>query len=569
MNAAPDSRARNIAARIANVPGMMRRILAFAAVGLGLQLPLVIEAEETEAEIAARVIVLANSDDADSVRLARLYAERRAIPFDNIVALKMPLTETISWRQFVTSVHEPLQAELLQRGWIDGISMNVQDEVGRRRVVVSGHRIAYLVTCRGVPLRIAHDPALVREVPPFTSRSELRTNAAAVDAELSLLAWSGSPINAFVPNPFFDTESPLQFPSAQVIKVSRLDGPSFEHARSLVESALTAERTGLIGRAYVDLGGPHPDGDRWLEDVAGQVEALGFDLEVDREGGTFGEGRRADAAVLYFGWYAPQLNGPFALPGYRFAPGAIALHIHSFSAASMRQEQGGGWTGPLVARGVAATFGNVAEPYLQFTHRPDLVLNALARGARLGDAAYEALPYLSWQGIVVGDPLYRPFKLSLADQAARRSQLSDTSAAHLLLRELNLMDASGEAAEARRRAREGLRSVTAAALWLEVARREAKAGEGTAVARRSSQVSGLRPSGASEWGLHAAVARQLFDLGATEAAVSVWTRLLQESQLPALLRSTWLPEAAQAARIAGDEEQAGQWEREMAGASAR
>ncbi len=568
MSGVFDILVRNVG-RGRSVPGGIRRILSFAAAGICVQLPLASQAEESEAELAARVIVLANSDDADSVRLARFYAERRSIPFDNIVALKMPLTETISWSQFVTSLHEPLQAELVQRGWIEGISMNAHDEVGRRRVVVSAHRIAYLVTCRGVPLRISHDPALAREAPPFTSRAELRTNAAAVDAELSLLAWSGSPINAFVPNPLFNAESLLPYPSGQVIKVSRLDGPTFEHARSLVESALTAERTGLIGRAYVDLGGPHPDGDRWLEDVVHQVGTLGYELEVDRRGGTFTEGHRADAAALYFGWYAPQLNGPFALPGYRFAPGAIALHIHSFSAASMRDEHGGGWAGPLVARGVAATFGNVAEPYLQFTHRPDLVLKSLARGARLGDAAYEALPYLSWQAIAIGDPLYQPFKLSLAEQKARRSQLSNTAAAHLVLRELNLMDAQGDVAEARRRMQEELRLGQTAALRWEAARREAAAGDESAAARVLSRIPVLHQEGASEWGLHAAVARQLKDLGAADAAVDVRRRMLLEPQLPASLRSIWLQEAAQAARAAGDQAQAGQWEREATSGGAR
>ena len=47
--------------------------------------------------------------------------------------------------------------------------------------------------------------------------------------------------------------------------------------RGLVEHALTAERQGLRGRAYVDLGGNHPDGDRWLENVVRQLGELGID----------------------------------------------------------------------------------------------------------------------------------------------------------------------------------------------------------------------------------------------------------------------------------------------------
>jgi uncharacterized protein (TIGR03790 family) len=112
---------------------------------------------------------------------------------------------------------------------------------------------------------------------------------------------------------------------------------------------------------------------------------------------------------LYFGWYAPDANGPFVPAEPRLARGAIAIHIHSLSARTLRRETDAGWAAPLVAKGAAATFGNVAEPYLQLTHRPDLLLQALAKGATLGDAAYEALPALGWMAVLVGDPLYRPF----------------------------------------------------------------------------------------------------------------------------------------------------------------
>ena len=87
------------------------------------------------------------------------------------------------------------------------------------------------------------------------------------------------------------------------------------------------------------------------------------------------------------------------------------MHIHSYSATTLRNRDTG-WSGPFVARGVTATVGNVFEPYLQLTHRPDLLLRALVRGATFGDAACYAQPALSWQVIAIGDPLYRPFAVS-------------------------------------------------------------------------------------------------------------------------------------------------------------
>lgn len=514
-------------------------------------------------DLAARVIVLANSDDPDSVRLARAYAERRSIPAANIIALKMSRSETIAWPEFVATIHQPLQDELVRREWLDGIVMNLRDALGRRKIAMSGHRISYLVVCRGVPLRIAHDPALYAAVPPLTNRTEFRTNGSSVDGELSLLAQSGLPINAFVPNPLFRNEQPTELEEGHVVRVARLDGPTYEQALGLVDSALAAERTGLVGRAYVDLSGFHPDGDQWLELAAQHLREAGYDLDVQREGATLAATERADAAAFYFGWYAPQIDGPFALPGYRFAPGAVALHIHSFSAQSLQLENGGGWTGPLVARGVAGTFGNVGEPYLQLTHQPQLVLRALLRGATLGEAAYYALPALSWQGIVVGDPLYRPLRVPFARQWEERDRLPPALRPYVVVREVQRLEAARQPAAARELLRAEFAAAPGLPLALELAAREHAAGDAAAAIRTIEQ--GLPAAAdvdeAAQWGLRALAARRLAAYGAPKAAVEMWKRLLISEAVPPAPRLAWLREAWRAATEAGDLEQATRWER--------
>ena len=134
------------------------------------------------ADLADRVIILANSDDPDSMRIAHYYAEKRAVPVENIIALPMPTNETISWREFVLGIWQPLQDQLVERGWIDGTAMKLFDDVGRRKMAFAGHRISYLVACRGVPLRINHDPALISEVNGLSERNQFKTNHASVDS---------------------------------------------------------------------------------------------------------------------------------------------------------------------------------------------------------------------------------------------------------------------------------------------------------------------------------------------------------------------------------------------------
>ncbi|MES1167482.1 MAG: TIGR03790 family protein [Pseudomonadota bacterium] len=515
-------------------------------------------------DAAANVIILANSDDPDSLQLARYYAQKRAVPAENILAFRMPRSETISRAEFVTSIWQPVEEELIRRDWIHATASTLIDEMGRRKYATYGHRISYLVVCRGVPLRVADEPALalIKEEPVVTLQPNLRTNQAAVDSELALLAQSRPPINGPAANPLFRREHPGSFEEGQVVRVSRLDGPDFESARALVDHAIAAERTGLLGRAYVDLNGIHPTGDEWLEAAAAQLATLGFDRDEERTPATFPVTARMDAPVLYFGWYAGNLNGPFALPGFRFPPGAVALHIHSYSAATLNSATEG-WTGPLVARGVTATVGNVFEPYLQFTHEPQLLLRALARGESFGAAAAYSLPAFSWQCIAIGDPLYRPFAVSLEKQLANFAQLPADLAAYAALRQAHLLETAGKAGAAlallRREAREhpGLPVAVALAARLE------STGDATGAAQALTVAALLTKFQPDEWALVRLAAHRLAEDGAAGKALLVYQHLLADGAVPPVMRAAWLDEARQAAVAAGDPAQAAQWGNEI------
>lgn len=513
--------------------------------------------------LTGEVVVLANAVEPESLELARYYLQARGLDAGNLIALPLPKEETISWRQFIDTVQTPLQAELFRRGWLEGVMQESTDPLGRPLHVITGHRLAALVVCRGVPLRIAHEAELMAEVPPLTSNNALRTNAGAVDSELALLAVPGYAINAFVPNPLFNQDRPDPRAVAAIVRVGRLDGATLADARGLVDSALEGERRGLIGRAYVDIGGPHADGDNWLEATLADLASLGFDLEVDRARATFPPHARFDAAALYFGWYAGHANGPFIEPGFRFAPGAVGLHIHSFSATTMRHNRRG-WAAPLVARGVGATFGNVYEPYLQFTHRPHLLLRAMARGLTMGEAALYALPSLSWQAILIGDPLYRPFAVGFDQQWEQRATLPSRLAPYVSLRRVALLTVAGQPEEAMRVARQAMRETPGLALTLGLARLQ-KAANDIEGARQTLGILALLPEWrAQDAPLIVAGAQLLQAADDAKGAVALYQRLLADSRLSRAMRIGVLVQAQGAARAALDFTQLGRWEAEHA-----
>ena len=537
------------------VPGR-KIIVSLGLLFLGCVLP-----AKPSDDLAARVVILANAKQPESVALARYYAERRGIPSANIVALPLPEEETISRAQFTAEVWQPLQDELYRRGWIDGTASTLLDRFGRKRYAFTGHRISYLVVCRGVPLRIDNDPTLLASPAKFTA--QFNKNEAAVDAELSLLALGDYDITGLLNNPLYALNGPVTLDAAQVIKVSRLDGPTWANARHLVDAALEGERLGLIGRYYVDLKGPHSDGDQWLQATQAQLDVLGFDGDVESTPATFESAARADAAVFYFGWYAGQLDGPFAAAGFSFPAGAIAVHIHSYSAHTLRSPTAG-WCGPLVARGVAATVGNVFEPYLQLTHRPDLLLRALATGRNFGDAAYYALPVLSWQAVALGDPLYRPFHVTLDEQLARLDQLPPGLARYVLIRQANLRVRHGEKAAALAALQDAQRAEPNLAVGLTLARLlladhdRAGALGALAFARRVPQFA------PADWPLARAAAQLLSAEGETAGAAVVYATLSRTLAPTMEAQGAMLAEAQAAAVAAGNNSLAAEFGRQRA-----
>jgi uncharacterized protein (TIGR03790 family) len=122
---------------------------------------------------------------------------------------------------------------------------------------------------------------LLEEPAEEAMRVELRYNRAAVDHELSWLGRDPQRVTLAGPieNPVFGTQKAMEIkPENGVMIVGRLDGPSAEIAKGLVDKAMQAEEEGLWGRAYFDARGlktgSYLQGDTWIRNAA-QLAARG------------------------------------------------------------------------------------------------------------------------------------------------------------------------------------------------------------------------------------------------------------------------------------------------------
>jgi len=368
------------------------------------------------------VVVIYNKRMPGSKLVADHYAQMREVPETQVYGFDLPITEEMTRAEFDNALQFPLASRLVvdklwQFGSVTNAATNGQPKRVENRVVES--KIRYAVLCYGVPLKIASDPNL-REPVRENVRPELLRNEAAVDSELAWLPLlkMNVPLSGPLPNWVYGTTNmALLHPTNGILLVARLDGPSVDIARSLVDKALAAERDGLWGRAYFDTRGfdktnSYYWGDEWILGAAELCRQLGFETTVDKNPATFPADFPMSQIAIYCGWYDENVSGPFALPKVEFMPGAFAYHLHSSSAATLRSTNQF-WVGPLLDKGATCTMGCVNEPYLPMTPNVAFFMRAFASGFTFGEAAWAAQPVLSWQTTVVGDPLYRPFGKSL------------------------------------------------------------------------------------------------------------------------------------------------------------
>ncbi len=390
---------------------------------------------------AAATVVIYNTNDPEAKGLADFYCEARHIDPSQEIPLATPLSEEISRADFQTQIEEPLQREFVRRGyWKFSITPLDPD----RRPALVATRIGFVALIRGLPLKIA--PCAIPVGGTITQPSPYGScNAASVDSEISLLGLFHHPLNGVIPNPY--SVSPVlepgsakggnpsvkktkggnspaastSFPTSGnrrksippgLLCVARLDATTTDGVRAMVLDGLRVEREGLWGFGYIDLRsiktGPYGLGDQSIRIAGESMRRAGIPVLSDDLPETIQAGFPVTDAAAYYGWYSGSIDGPFAEPSFRFLPGAVACHLHSFSASTLG-DPAQGWTGPLVRHGAAASIGNVYEPYIGFTTNFGIFAWSLLAGHNLAESYYAAQPVLSWMTILVGDPLYRPY----------------------------------------------------------------------------------------------------------------------------------------------------------------
>ena len=266
---------------------------------------------------------------------------------------------------------------------------------------------------------------------------------AAVDSELSLLWQEDYSLRRWQLNRmYFQVTDEMRQGKPPMVMTARLDGPHLAIRGTplaalgigakrtnwkgpnvlllhrLIDQAIEVEATGLQGKVYVDARGIKydPKGDPGFgyggydESLREMAKLLDKDAKMsvtlDDKPELFAP-HSCDDCALYCGWYSHARY----VPSCRFARGAVAYHIASSEAVTLRDPHAPYWCPNLLQDGVIATLGPVSEPYTIGFPKPAEFFGLLATGEyTLVECYWKTELLASWMTVLVGDPLYNPYK---------------------------------------------------------------------------------------------------------------------------------------------------------------
>lgn len=356
-----------------------------------------------EAQTAANVMVVINELSPESVRIGEHYVAKRSIPAENVVRLRTAVTEDIDRAVHEYSIERPISETLTRNA--------------------SQDQIHYLVLTKGIPLRVR-------------GTSGLEGSVASVDSELTLLYRKllGVPLPPAgkVPNPYYLGNRPpsearrFTHAAQDIYLVTRLDGFTVDDVIKLIDRGAAPERNGVfvLDQRAVLLG--NRVGDEWLSLAADRLTSSGLGDRVQLEQSK-APATATSPALGYYSWGSNDASVASRKVDVPFAPGALAGMFVSTDARTFREPPAswniGKWgqqngyyegspqslIGDLIRAGVTGVAGHVAEPYLDGSSRPQILFPSYVGGFNLAESFYLSIPYLSWQNVVIGDPLCAPF----------------------------------------------------------------------------------------------------------------------------------------------------------------
>jgi uncharacterized protein (TIGR03790 family) len=307
---------------------------------------------------AKNLALVINENDPLSVQIGEYYQQRRGVPPENVVRVRLPLAPAVRPSEFT-------------RAWSQ-VQAKAPSYVQALAVAWSQ---PYRVDCMSITSAFAYG----------------------YDQRLCVTGCQPTPVSAY-----FDSPSRMPYKQLGIRPAMLLAARSIDEARALIDRGVAADGSAPRGTAYLlDTSDANRNRRASSFRFASAMEGDGLNVQVIRSDALHG---RTDVLFYFTGLaHVPELYTN------RFLPGALADHLTSLGGAL----DGGMQMSSLewLAAGATASYGTVVEPCNfpgKFPNIP-VVMRHYLDGETALEAYWKSVMMPS-QGLFIGEPLAAPYR---------------------------------------------------------------------------------------------------------------------------------------------------------------
>lgn len=333
------------------------------------------------------VLVVMNLDNPESQEVGEYFAAQRNIPVENLIYINATTSEEINDAEF----------------------QNIRSQIENHlKVNDLTEKINYIVTTKGVPLKVKRGDFNSSGQPASALDSEHKS--ASVDSELALIYSQDSQYignSESLGSRYYLAEGHFAKTKYDMYLVTRLDGYTVADVRALIDRAKNPVLS-TSGQFVLDQDpGWTLNLNNQLATASKSLTGRGFNALLDMTE-KFLTGQQN--VIGYASWGSNDKHfassSEYAKPKNTWAPGAIAETYVSTSGRTFRKPviYGQSLIADLIEEGITGAKGYVYEPYSSAMTDVSVLFDRYTRGYNLAESFYISSPFVSWMGVVIGDP---------------------------------------------------------------------------------------------------------------------------------------------------------------------
>jgi len=327
--------------------------------------------------------VIVNDNSQTSVSIANYFQQQRNIPDENMIHITAPTIEEISDEEFET-----------MRNQIENYltANNLEDQLN------------YLVTTKGVPLKVDRGGC-------YNNMTFI--NCSSVDSELSLILSDASDqvgLSGSIANPYFNANMHFSRENQDIYLVTRLDAYTETAVIDMIDrsgpnTAVNQETSNIV----LDISSAdNNDTDLFyslfMEDVQNLLEMENWNIIYHPDSNILLNAQKV------FGYSSVNPNTENTELNLAWERGSISNSIYSFTAPSFNSQDNTNndiWIADLIEGGATGAHGVTYYIYASQSVQNETLFDYYTNTDdifNLAESYYLALPRLSWQSVIVGDP---------------------------------------------------------------------------------------------------------------------------------------------------------------------